>query len=236
MYFAPKVLGSSARIVCHGCWRAVLDLSICWVCGECIARGDEVVSLGWCFWHRACFGCLMCGSQMSIPDKYGADHGSSTASGNAEAEEDGITSNNEITREVGVELEEIPLCRVCKIETAGDMEDEVLQRGLDTVTTFDGGLTRDRLNMLSSEKHYRSNQDLRRSNIAAQKLRLATRIEDDLKKYINDSSHESDSLHVSLHKTHIQRTDKGSVANQQMIMDQAYVSRLPTLIHLKMAH
>jgi hypothetical protein len=61
----PKLLGTSARIVCHACWRAVLDLSICWVCGECIVRGDEVVSLGWCFWHRGCFGCLMCRTRMN---------------------------------------------------------------------------------------------------------------------------------------------------------------------------
>merc|ERR1712225_136038 len=63
----PKLLGSSARIVCKPCWRAVLDLSICWVCGECIVRGDEVVSLGWCFWHRGCFGCLLCGTRLDVP-------------------------------------------------------------------------------------------------------------------------------------------------------------------------
>ena len=30
-------------------------------------RGDEAVSLGWCFWHRACFGCLVCGVGLPVP-------------------------------------------------------------------------------------------------------------------------------------------------------------------------
>lgn len=30
-------------------------------------KGDEVVSLGWCFWHRGCFGCLMCGVRLEAP-------------------------------------------------------------------------------------------------------------------------------------------------------------------------
>merc|ERR1712225_156867 len=58
---------SHPAFTCTLCWRAVLDLSICWVCGECIVRGDEVVSLGWCFWHRGCFGCLLCGTRLDVP-------------------------------------------------------------------------------------------------------------------------------------------------------------------------
>lgn len=26
-------------------------------------RATECISLGWCFWHRACYGCLLCGSK-----------------------------------------------------------------------------------------------------------------------------------------------------------------------------
>jgi hypothetical protein len=66
--------------VCYQCWRAVLDLSICWVCGEIIARGDEVVSLGWCFWHWGCFGCLVYWGRLGVPgDGFGDDSGEGEA-------------------------------------------------------------------------------------------------------------------------------------------------------------
>lgn len=48
----------------------------------------------------------------------------------------------------GVELEEVPLCRVCQLETSGEKSDYVLEKGLETVTKSDGGLTRDRMLML----------------------------------------------------------------------------------------
>jgi hypothetical protein len=52
---------------------------------------------------------------------------------------------------VGVELNDIPLCGVCGIETAGESQGQVLERSLETVDRFDGGLSRDRLDMLSNE-------------------------------------------------------------------------------------
>merc|ERR1712225_141435 len=67
LHMYDLLAATGTRIVCKPCWRAVLDLSICWVCGECIVRGDEVVSLGWCFWHRGCFGCLLCGTRLDVP-------------------------------------------------------------------------------------------------------------------------------------------------------------------------
>ena len=43
----PRVLGRTApRLACAACHAAVLDLAICWVCGELVFRGDECVSLG----------------------------------------------------------------------------------------------------------------------------------------------------------------------------------------------
>ncbi|CZR54428.1 uncharacterized protein PAC_04312 [Phialocephala subalpina] len=123
----PKLLGSSARIVCRPCWRAVLDLSICWVCGEYIVRGDEVVSLGWCFWHRACFGCLVCRTKISVP------------------EEEGSAVSRRRRDGMGVELEEIPLCNVCGVKMSGESPGKVLERGVENVSRFDGGLSRERL-------------------------------------------------------------------------------------------
>ncbi|KAH8658666.1 hypothetical protein BGZ60DRAFT_566972 [Tricladium varicosporioides] len=52
-------------------------------------------------------------------------------------------------RTVGIELEEIPLCAVCSVETAGESQVVVLEKGIETVTKFDGGLSRDRLSMMS---------------------------------------------------------------------------------------
>lgn len=60
-------MGRESRIACEACWKAVIDLAICWSCGEIIVRESEVVSLGWCFWHKhTCFCCLLCGSKMDI--------------------------------------------------------------------------------------------------------------------------------------------------------------------------
>lgn len=105
-----------------------MDLSICWVCGEYIIRGDEVVSLGWCFWHRLCFGCLVCGTKMSVP-----------------VDEEDNCVNRRRRDGIGVELEEIPLCNVCGVEMSGESPGKVFERGVENVSRFDGGLSRERL-------------------------------------------------------------------------------------------
>jgi hypothetical protein len=55
-------------------------------------------------------------------------------------------------RGVGVELDTIPLCSICCVDTTSESRDRVLEKGLEIVTIFDGGLSRDRLNMLSEER------------------------------------------------------------------------------------
>ncbi|KAI9645953.1 hypothetical protein NHQ30_005390 [Ciborinia camelliae] len=137
----PRVLGRSSRIVCHQCWRAVLDLSICWVCGECIVRGDDVVSLGWCFWHRGCFGCLLCGVRLG--EKFLV---------NCESERDERDDGGNGRK--GTELDKIPLCEWCETETKikGYGEKKVLERGLKNVSKSDGGLTMCRLEKLDEDK------------------------------------------------------------------------------------
>jgi hypothetical protein len=177
----PKLLGTSARIVCHPCWRAVLDLSICWVCGECIVRGDEVVSLGWCFWHRGCFGCLICRTRINIPQS--PNHSPEWGKWDG-AEDDGIGRR----RTVGIELDTIPLCNVCSVETAAESQGQVLERGLECVTLFDGGLSRDRLDMLTDERESEVTLARRRLMRTPRRLRGVTGIEQDLKRYINGSS------------------------------------------------
>ncbi|KAE9379242.1 hypothetical protein N431DRAFT_364272, partial [Stipitochalara longipes BDJ] len=185
----PKLLGTSARIVCHACWRAVLDLSICWVCGECIVRGDEVVSLGWCFWHRGCFGCLICRTRMSVSrleagglPNHPAEWGRWGCSGDNESGK---------RRDVGIELDTIPLCNVCTVETAAESQNQVLERGLECVSIFDGGLSRDRWVMLTELAEEREGEITLTRGLytrSSRRLRGATGIEQDLKRYINGSS------------------------------------------------
>ncbi|APA10412.1 hypothetical protein SS1G_07101 [Sclerotinia sclerotiorum 1980 UF-70] len=159
----PRVLGRSSRIVCHQCWRAVLDLSICWVCGECIVRGDEVVSLGWCFWHRGCFGCLLCGVRLGeaflrdceSESERGVEFGDGNRNGNGSETGDGSARK-------GTELDKIPLCECCETETKikGYGEKKVLERGLENVTKSDGGLTRSRLEKLDEDKGLGGKKDV----------------------------------------------------------------------------
>ena len=44
-----SIRSSAPRLACGPCHAAVLNLAVCWVCGELVCRGDECVSLGWCF-------------------------------------------------------------------------------------------------------------------------------------------------------------------------------------------
>ncbi|OBT90258.1 hypothetical protein VE02_01231 [Pseudogymnoascus sp. 03VT05] len=66
-----KTLGTESRICCPSCYEQILNLAICWVCGEVVVRSEEAVSLGWCFWHRHCFGCLICGERLRIVEGEG---------------------------------------------------------------------------------------------------------------------------------------------------------------------
>ena len=123
-------------------------------------RGDEVISLGWCFWHRGCFGCLVCGTRLEVPAKIAGSVCSEGGRRQSDAKGEwgkwdgsGNEAENRIlTRCIGVELEEVPLCSVCEVETAGESTGRVLERGLETVTKLDGGLSRDRMEMFSEAK------------------------------------------------------------------------------------
>jgi hypothetical protein len=136
----------------------VLDLSICWVCGEMVARGEEVVSLGWCFWHRACFGCLLCGTRLEAPAVEDEEEFADEGHGGHEGERDCLVDCSRVQGgriqkkgKRGVELEYIPLCQWCENATEGMPGKELLETGLANVTKRDGGMARSRLDMLSRE-------------------------------------------------------------------------------------
>lgn len=126
----PHVLGRSARLTCTDCYLTIINLSICWVCGELIFRGTDCVSFGWCFWHRACYGCLLYGSR------------------NLCAGVLGVPSDSDDDLEHGrkQEMMEPPLCALCitKCEVDGLDGDDVLQKGLKRIDLVDGGVTRRR--------------------------------------------------------------------------------------------
>lgn len=136
--YPAQALGRSARLCCSCCYAAILDLSICWVCGEIIFRGDECVSFGWCFWHRACYGCLLCGSKLiyrgpRVQELF--ERG------------DGGTGR-------GREVKEAPLCAICVVEAEidGVSEEGIVKRGLRRVEKLDGGVTRKRWEVKSNEE------------------------------------------------------------------------------------
>lgn len=58
--FPPYVFGHETRIVCLDCWRWIYAVSVCWHCGEVVFRRTDAVRFGWCWWHWACFSCLVC--------------------------------------------------------------------------------------------------------------------------------------------------------------------------------
>lgn len=127
---SPRVIGRSARLACEPCYKALLNLSICWVCGEVVVRGDDCVSLGWCFWHKSCYGCLICGNRRVI-------HGVTVAEVFAEGNGlEGVEQSNglAVTRGQAKEIEQIPLCAHCYVEVGAEQ--------MDTLAVVNGALQR----------------------------------------------------------------------------------------------
>ncbi|PHH88382.1 hypothetical protein CDD83_7615 [Cordyceps sp. RAO-2017] len=144
---AARVLGRSARLACGPCHDAILDLSICWVCGEMVLRGDECVSFGWCFWHRACFGCLLCGSPRvctALPGERGEGEGE--GEGGEATRDDAAPGSAAASPSPGPEVTEPPLCAACLVEVEADGlgREGVVRKGLRRIGAVDGGLTQRR--------------------------------------------------------------------------------------------
>jgi hypothetical protein len=148
-------------------------------------RGDEVISLGWCFWHRGCFGCLVCGARVDLPDS--GDSGDDDIRKREWRRWDG--SHEERRRGVGVDLKSIPMCDVCGSDTAG--QNEVLKKESETVPKFDGGSSEDPLAMLCGEGDGEVNVASRHFLRIPRRLRGGCRLKRDLKMFINGSSGDS---------------------------------------------
>ncbi|PBP28718.1 hypothetical protein BUE80_DR000353 [Diplocarpon rosae] len=137
---------------------------------------------------------LVCGTKLDVPGVVGdaiCREGGRKAKeksgewGRRGGSEDGLCVVGR-SRCIGVELEEIPMCGVCGVETAGESTDRVMERGLETVTKFDGGLSRSRLDMLSEVEDERDGEMRLAPRLSARttrRFRDATKTEDGLKSF-----------------------------------------------------
>ncbi|GKT43939.1 uncharacterized protein ColSpa_04120 [Colletotrichum spaethianum] len=131
----PHALGPEARLTCSPCHAALIDLAICWVCGEIVYRGDEC-----CFWHRSYYGCLFCGSKLvyrGVPllELFNDSH---------DVDEEGSTTRRVAGTAGKGRMKEVdvpPLCAACYLGMEGE---DVMQQGLKRVEKVDGGLSRAR--------------------------------------------------------------------------------------------
>jgi hypothetical protein len=95
---------------------------------------------------------------------------------------DGLDEGRGGRRKTGIELERVPLCSSCDAEAEGVVDSEVLEKGLETVSRFDGGLSRDRLDMLAHEDEEASRTGRWKS---FKRYKGMGSLERDLLKYIN---------------------------------------------------
>ena len=111
------------------------------------------MSLGWCFWHRGCFGCLICGQPVDLDfhelDQdlgYGRGRRASfrvSKTGNKMRDEIEEVRQGRKRKAMAVELDEIPVCRGCDtmlIETGAHREELGMFLGRNNVSQHDGGL------------------------------------------------------------------------------------------------
>lgn len=158
----PRTIGRSTRLACEACYDAILKLAVCWVCGEVVARGEDCVSLGWCFWHRACYGCLFCGSKriskgVRIAELYGVEEKNAVEKGfdkgkqksaMRQSESSGSKRRSIYADQEGIakEIDEVPLCAACAAETESSNLDseQIAELSLSRIDKTDGGVSRAR--------------------------------------------------------------------------------------------
>ncbi|KAK7924103.1 hypothetical protein PG985_006157 [Apiospora marii] len=121
----PHVLGRAARLTCEACYNAIIDLAICWVCGEIVCRGDD---------RRVTQGTRV--EELFLLDDDGDDGG--------DGEEGWDIWDVEHFR--AKEILDVPLCANCVVDVEMDSLDHktVVQKALRRTDKIDGGLNRKR--------------------------------------------------------------------------------------------
>ncbi|KAI1653182.1 hypothetical protein F4813DRAFT_383483 [Daldinia decipiens] len=125
-YGPPHTLGRSARLTCESCYR-----------------GLESVSLGWCFWHRACYGCLFCGSRLVVIGPTIAELFVDDDDDDDDGDDDRVAnSRGGDVVGTGREITEVPICANCAVECEVDCEDRraFVRNALCRVDKSDGGM------------------------------------------------------------------------------------------------
>ncbi|EFQ28505.1 hypothetical protein CGRA01v4_07307 [Colletotrichum graminicola] len=117
----PHVVGHEARLACSACHAALIDLAICWVCGEIVYRGDDKLV------HRG----------VPLLELFDEGHCADEEGSSSTMRRVAGTSGKGRMREVEVP----PLCAACYLSTEGE---DVVQQGLARVERADGGLSRAR--------------------------------------------------------------------------------------------
>lgn len=114
------------------------------MCGEVVFRGDECVSLGWCFWHRGCYGCLICGDRR-VAEGVTVEQLFDVANGGSDSGDDG-DGETDVGGNQGREVDVVPLCGKCAGETLRDRADDerLVPMALERIDRYDGGLSRRR--------------------------------------------------------------------------------------------
>lgn len=137
-------------------------------------RGEDLVSLGWCFWHRACFACLLCKAPLSldiwqllakesdewmereaahkvtqetIPVNEGK---ASTNHWQSKLKDGGVPVERRTVRPGAIELEKVPLCADCERKELPHRSQRQLM-GQVTKSLDDGGLSISREAMLNDK-------------------------------------------------------------------------------------
>lgn len=91
------------------------------------------MSFGWCFWHRACYGCLLCGNR--------------TVRNTGPGSKDRVQGRDVCAEDrTGHEVYEPPLCISCETDTVSTELSlhNIVDAGLTHVESVDGGITRQR--------------------------------------------------------------------------------------------
>lgn len=126
------------------------------------------MSLGWCFWHRNCFGCLICGKRLRLADTEGVDDqedwetkrwgdhiGQAIKTGNRFRDEMEHVRSQRVRKPKAVELDEVPICGGCDdmlVETGACRHEVELFLGKGNVSQHDGGLSDARWDRLKQSR------------------------------------------------------------------------------------